>query len=400
MPPPPSPSPTLPPPPAMPFWTRPPLTPPDQLTCLTTLLSSYPNYHIQDPAHQGHCSHTYLLTPRPPASQAGQAGPAGRDLILQLRPPRHHLRLDIARAAREVYGALAPEVRAVGCCFPGGLWGYEMGRVRGGVLSLLLHQGSGEGLVKRRTLVASLAHLLARSWPGGKVLIQRRRDSVLQPSSSLLPSSEAEASRTMLSRCTGKVGAQIAPKLRQLAAALPDNWLRAKAQEALAHLQTASLADYPAVLTHGDLIPSNILVDDETWHITGLVDWAEAEILPFGTCLYGLEHLLGTLRHISHPHDGEGRWVWVYDADAEQLRHLFYDALTSLVPELKHRREELWLMRDIGIFLWHGFAWDEGAIDRVVDEGSDGGEVAMLRGMLGVSLDPVLDSSAGEREHA
>ena len=204
----------------------------------------------------------------------------------------------------------------------------------------------------------------------------------------------------MLSRCTGKVGAQILPKLLQLAAALPDNRLRAKAQEALAHLQTASLADYPAVLTHGDLVPSNILVDDETWHITGLVDWAEAEILPFGTCLYGLEHLLGTLRHISHPSDSSKTPVWEYDADAEQLRHLFYDTLTSLVPDLKRRKGELRLMRDIGVFLWHGFAWDEGAIDRVVDEVSDGGEVAMLRGMLGVSLDPVLDSSAGEREHA
>lgn len=222
---------------------------------------------------------------------------------------------------------------------------------------------------------------------------------MLQARTSPLPPSD-EASRTMLSRCTGKVGSQIASKLLQLAAALPDNWLRLKARAALAHLQSASLADYPAVLTHGDLLPSNILVDAETWAITGLVDWAEAEVLPFGMCLYGLEHLLGTLRHISHPHDGSKTPVWVYDADAQQLRHLFYATLTSLVPDLKHRREELWLMRDIGVFLWHGFAWDEGAIDRVVDEVSDGGEVAMLRGMLGVSLDPVLDSSAGEREHA
>ncbi|KAL4791098.1 hypothetical protein BDV19DRAFT_371215 [Aspergillus venezuelensis] len=49
-------------------------------------------------------------------------------------------------------------------------------------------------------------------------------------------------------------------------------------------------ADYPAVLTHGDLSQANILVDGDTFEITGIVDWSLASILPFGMdfeALYG-----------------------------------------------------------------------------------------------------------------
>ncbi|KID63586.1 Protein kinase-like domain protein, partial [Metarhizium brunneum ARSEF 3297] len=46
---------------------------------------------------------------------------------------------------------------------------------------------------------------------------------------------------------------------------------------------------YPQVLTHGDLSRTNILVDEDTYEITGIVDWSLASILPFGMdldCLF------------------------------------------------------------------------------------------------------------------
>lgn len=52
---------------------------------------------------------------------------------------------------------------------------------------------------------------------------------------------------------------------------------------------------YPQVLTHGDLSPMNILVSPTTGRVTGIIDWAEAEVLPFGLALYGLENLLGNM---------------------------------------------------------------------------------------------------------
>jgi hypothetical protein len=36
------------------------------------------------------------------------------------------------------------------------------------------------------------------------------------------------------------------------------------------------------------------------------------------------------------------------------------------------------------MWLWFGFAWDEGRIDRVVEEERDGMEVVCLRAFLGV----------------
>jgi aminoglycoside phosphotransferase (APT) family kinase protein len=353
------------------FWTRAQLAEIDRMVCLEALQENYPGYRVEEHEYQGYCSYTWLLSPQTTAERAG------RQLVVQVRPARYKLRLDIARAAREVYGALAPEVRAVDVCLPGGLVAYEMGRVEGTPLSLLLHENAVETdrRTKQRTLVTSFAHLVAQSWPGRKA--PRRRDSVVQ--SSPLPRSVKD-SGMMLSPCTGKVGSQIVPKLRKLAQELPDRWLRARAQETLNRIQ--KIDDYPVVLNHGDLIPSNMLVNEDTCNITGLVDWAEAEFLPFGTCLYGLEHLLGTL--VSAPRDGRTSWVYRYSSGAQELRDLFYNTLTSLVPELKHRQEELWLMRDIGVFLWHGYAWDDGAIDRVVDEANDGEELAKLRAMLSV----------------
>jgi Ser/Thr protein kinase RdoA (MazF antagonist) len=38
----------------------------------------------------------------------------------------------------------------------------------------------------------------------------------------------------------------------------------------------------PMVLLHRDLRASNILVDEKSCHLTGVIDWAEAETCPFG----------------------------------------------------------------------------------------------------------------------
>ncbi|KAM0433323.1 hypothetical protein ACHAPT_004199 [Fusarium lateritium] len=40
--------------------------------------------------------------------------------------------------------------------------------------------------------------------------------------------------------------------------------------------------DYPQVLTHGDFSVTNILVDENEFEITGIVDWSLAAVMPFG----------------------------------------------------------------------------------------------------------------------
>jgi aminoglycoside phosphotransferase (APT) family kinase protein len=40
--------------------------------------------------------------------------------------------------------------------------------------------------------------------------------------------------------------------------------------------------DHPQVLTHGDLSLTNILVDETTFEITGIVDWSLTGVMPLG----------------------------------------------------------------------------------------------------------------------
>ncbi|KAF2143237.1 uncharacterized protein K452DRAFT_286061 [Aplosporella prunicola CBS 121167] len=47
------------------------------------------------------------------------------------------------------------------------------------------------------------------------------------------------------------------------------------------------------VLTHGDLNASNLIIDPESFHVNGVVDWASAGVWPFGCELYVLQLLTG-----------------------------------------------------------------------------------------------------------
>ncbi|KAK5708524.1 hypothetical protein LTR17_020610 [Elasticomyces elasticus] len=148
----------------------------------------------------------------------------------------------------------------------------------------------------------------------------------------------------------------------------------------MAQIKEGFLDALPVVLTHGDLIPSNIHVSAESWRVEGYVDWAEAEQLPFGLCLYGLEHLLGYMEK----QGGTPRFV--YYSQAEELRATFWNALEQEVPEVKSNdvRKAIDVARAAGIFLWHGFAFDDGKLDRVVNLDDDAEEMELLKAHLGL----------------
>ncbi|KAK3616150.1 hypothetical protein LTR56_026151 [Elasticomyces elasticus] len=146
----------------------------------------------------------------------------------------------------------------------------------------------------------------------------------------------------------------------------------------MAQIQKGALDVLPAVLTHGDLIPSNIHVSAESWRVEGYVDWAEAEQLPFGLCLYGLENLLG----YTEKEGGTPRFI--YYSQAEELRATFWNALEQELPEVKSNdvRTAIDVARAAGILLWHGFAFDDGKLDRVVNAVDDAEELELLEAHL------------------
>lgn len=135
----------------------------------------------------------------------------------------------------------------------------------------------------------------------------------------------------------------------------------------------------PMVLTHGDLCEMNFLVDENTGHLTGVIDWAEAEILPFGFNLWGVENLLGYM-------DGNG---WNYFEGYEELRAVFWtvfygavgaeeeegegDGVLASEVLRKQKQEIINVARRMGILFRYGFFWDEDLREKVpVQEGDSG----------------------------
>jgi len=308
---------------------------------------------IKPVEHQGACSYTLLVSQHSTEEKNQQQG-----LILQFRPVRYALDHDIARRAREVYGELAPVTSSRGRL-----------RRKGPHMSCQ---------VLEMSLVPGIR--LSETLPKTKVLADRDLASLhtlLEGLASfLLAGVTAAATSTERRRRRGKIGSSILPRLQKLARELPTAFLRMKADDSLKAVQGGALERLPVVLTHGDLLPSNVMVDRATWKLNGLVDWAESEDLPFGVALYGVEHLLGCLEE---GQGGKERWVW-YE-QAKELRRSFElklrEGLSSAIKEA-----DVKVARDVGVLLWHGYAWDDGQIDRVVNEEDDALELAYLRALL------------------
>lgn len=113
----------------------------------------------------------------------------------------------------------------------------------------------------------------------------------------------------------------------------------------------------PFVITHGDLNETNILVDD-AGHITGVIDWAESRILPFGSSLWALENVLGYM-------DGTG---WHYHDGAEDLRDEFWRIFEIKIGDIREEvKENIRLARMAGLFLRCGFEQDGSARIKVRD---------------------------------
>lgn len=59
----------------------------------------------------------------------------------------------------------------------------------------------------------------------------------------------------------------------------------------------------------------NIMDNFQVGGITGVIDWAETRILPFGMALWGVQNMLGVM-------DSKG---WHYYGNAVQLEKLFWE---------------------------------------------------------------------------
>ncbi|GAM86560.1 hypothetical protein ANO11243_045740 [Dothideomycetidae sp. 11243] len=117
----------------------------------------------------------------------------------------------------------------------------------------------------------------------------------------------------------------------------------------------ASLDDIlslPTVLSHQDLGVFNLLVNEHTGCLLGVIDWAEADFLPFGLNLYmlmwitahlTLEH--GWVRHTDYGHLEETFW------------HTFRQEAKGVTIETLHTIK---MARILGVLLYQGFGGRSG----------------------------------------
>ncbi|KAF1966825.1 hypothetical protein BU23DRAFT_517258 [Bimuria novae-zelandiae CBS 107.79] len=151
-------------------------------------------------------------------------------------------------------------------------------------------------------------------------------------------------------------------KLQLLAQKLPSRFSDS-VEELSNNLSLLFSEGYPAVLTHGDLCEMNFLVDPETGHLTGVIDWAEAGILPFGCALWGLENILGFM-------DRRG---WHYFDSYQELEDLFWRSFKDSVGEtLDGKWRAIQVARRIGVLFRYGFRWDEALRERIIVENDSG----------------------------
>ncbi|KAI8635093.1 hypothetical protein F5Y19DRAFT_135674 [Xylariaceae sp. FL1651] len=281
---------------------------------------------IQPAPFQGYCSYTLFV---------------GEDTVVQFRPLAHKLDMIIARTACHVFGSMAPETEYLGQLMDTGLCAFSMRKLPG--VSLTDFRAVSSEKSARERVIQDFAHLQAQAWHHAKTakdLLHEKRT----------------------------VGSTLRWRLESMSDELPLS-IRGIARSILAKL--SDIEALPWVFSHGDFLPANVMVSPYSGKLLGLLDWAEAEWLPFGVGMYGLEELLGE--------DEDGRFV--YYPEAKQLRGLFWKSLLLLVPELARGSRTVAHVKDaqrLGILLWHGIAFDDGKLDRVVEEGKDDQEIQRL----------------------
>ncbi|TDZ23615.1 hypothetical protein Cob_v002908 [Colletotrichum orbiculare MAFF 240422] len=279
--------------------------------------------------------------------------------LVQFRPGRHGIDVDLCREARDVLGGgVVPHVEALGV-----VKGLER---RGGGVG-----GEMEGFVVERVDGLSLTEFRRRELAG-----RRARGEVVSGLAKLFAASWGGRREVGGGDGRGRVGSSLRWRLGLMADELPREFgdVARGVMRAMDDIE-----GLPWVITHGDLVADNIMVESEgdgAGRLVGLIDWAEAEWLPFGVGLYGLEEVLGQ----DVGADDTDKTRFEYYPDAMELRAMFWVEVAKVVDDEDAIRTAK-MAQVLGVLLWRGIAFDDGALSRVVNE-EDWWDVQRLRTWL------------------
>ncbi|RDW70673.1 uncharacterized protein DSM5745_08184 [Aspergillus mulundensis] len=267
-------------------------------------------------AVQGVCSYTVY------------AGPSG-EFVTQFRLRSLELKMETVHLARTIYGQFAPQVTfrgQIGDDTEGRepVYIYIMNRIRGiSYLDFILAnnscipENSATFSSWRKTLVADIARFFALSWNSPQTVNQTYRDE-------LYHQYEKELGLLLIS-----LPPRFRPLIRGSLDALP------------------GIFSLPMALLHKDFGVCNIMVDETSCNLAGVIDWAEAEIAPFGLNLHSHQRL------ISKVHLKSG---WIRYDDYVILEEIFWATLRKEAGGLDDETiRVVKLARVTGLLLSRGF---------------------------------------------
>ncbi|UKZ68213.1 uncharacterized protein TrAtP1_009248 [Trichoderma atroviride] len=250
-----------------------------------------------------------------------------QEYVVQFRLKSLELKDETSVLARKIFGQLAPSVSFKGkmgeeTSGKEPLYAYVLERMKGVTqIDFILASGfpknSQETFTSRENLIVGVAKFFALSWNAPQQVDPVYRDQLQKTYTT---------------------------ELTMLQTALPDLF-QPIIKECIESID--NIFSLPMVLLHQDFSSCNIMVDEKTCHLTGVIDWAEAEVAPFGLNLYTVQGLAGHF----HLRDGWSR----YD-DFDHLQSVFWSTFHEEVGDLSEETLcTIKLARTTGLLLSRGF---------------------------------------------
>jgi hypothetical protein len=137
--------------------------------------------------------------------------------------------------------------------------------------------------------------------------------------------------------------------LDTLSSEMPDS-LHPTIKEVKQNLSLIFRPDFPMVLQHDDFLENNFHIEEATGHVTGVVDWANAKVAPYGISLGGLEIILGIQTNTD----------WYFHPSHIRLRQQFWDTFDGEIGEISELdRRSMEIARLMGLLRTHGSEWKD-----------------------------------------
>ncbi|QKX58933.1 uncharacterized protein TRUGW13939_06061 [Talaromyces rugulosus] len=252
---------------------------------------------------------------------------ATEKLLVQFRVPESLLDTKILDLARKIHGRFVP------VCLRSSVFGslavYVMEKVPG-VTFIEAPSTSSHNSSWQEKTVSDFARFFAESW----------RNRLAEPY-------RTEHSLVDIRDKLDKLSQQLPPRFTSVISNISKE------------LDAIFVPSYPLVLSHGDLCEMNIMVDSEAGGITGIIDWAEAKVLPFGMSLWGVLNMFGFM-------NCQG---WHYHENSSRLESLFWEVFNRNAGEISpNEKRAIKIAERAGLVLRYGFTWDNGVRERPVTE--------------------------------